>query len=56
MGLPLGVICVIFAVSRGLCQAIFDSSLQKANFCFALHLEVAAAYISTPHAAEICAP
>jgi hypothetical protein len=27
-----------------------------ANFCVALHLEVAAAYISTPHAAEICAP
>jgi hypothetical protein len=29
---------------------------QKSNFCVALHLEVAAVYNSTPHAAEICAP
>jgi hypothetical protein len=32
------------------------SSVQKPNFRLALHLEVAAAYNSTPHAAEICAP
>jgi hypothetical protein len=29
---------------------------RKPNFGVALHLEVAAAHISTPHAAEICAP
>jgi hypothetical protein len=29
MGLPLGIVCMFFAVSRGLCQAIFGSSEKR---------------------------
>jgi hypothetical protein len=37
-------------------EALILTVPQKSNLCVALHLEVAAAYQSTPHAAEICAP